>query len=212
MPRPNLARSIASEAKLAKRIAHEREDRGLSYEGLAKLMTDAGCAIQGSAIYKIEKGDPPRRVTVDELVALARVFEAGSIDEMLTPVELVERRQAQKLIAELGAAGEMFSETIARMMRLLIQFNKLADRNSELFEYVDRHWAASEGDLPALAAKIAAQITTDDKSSVVLEDAIGRLIDILQLVAGATAGRQEVRIDERKRAVPLADRPKGKAG
>lgn len=43
-------------------------------------MTDAGCPIQGSAIYKIEKADPPRRITVDELVAFATVFETSAVD------------------------------------------------------------------------------------------------------------------------------------
>lgn len=74
MPRPNPARSIEAESVLARRIAHERERLGLSYEGLAKLMTDLGCPMRGSAIFRIETGDPPRRITVNEYAALVQVF------------------------------------------------------------------------------------------------------------------------------------------
>jgi hypothetical protein len=45
----------------------------------------AGCAIQPSALYKVEKGDPPRRITVDELVALATVFEL-EVSDLLRPL------------------------------------------------------------------------------------------------------------------------------
>jgi hypothetical protein len=62
MPRPNAPREIRErgEANLARRLEYERTSRGLSYEALARAMADAGCPIQGSALYRIEKGDPPR--------------------------------------------------------------------------------------------------------------------------------------------------------
>lgn len=85
MPRPNPPRSLQSEDNLAQRIAYEREQRGLTYEGLAQRLTDVGCPIQGSAIYKIEKGMPRRRIVVDELVALGKVFYL-EITDLLVPV------------------------------------------------------------------------------------------------------------------------------
>lgn len=87
MPRPNRARSLESEENLQHRIAWEREQRGMTYEGLAKRMTDLGCAIHASAIYKIEKGNPPRKVTVSELIALSKIFETTT-DELLVPLDL----------------------------------------------------------------------------------------------------------------------------
>lgn len=121
MPRPNQPRSIASEQALARRIAHERERRGWSYDGLASRMTKAGCAIQSSAIYKIEKSDPPRRITVDELVAFAEVFAVPvqnlllppevaakeELVELLTAWEIARRKSAEAKEAEEGAWGSL---------------------------------------------------------------------------------------------------------
>lgn len=139
MPRANMRRSIDSESNLAERIAAERKSRGLSYEGLAKLMTDAGCSIQGSAIYKIEKGTPPRRVTVDELVALSRVLGA-SVDDLLTPIELVRKERAKALIDGLSPAGNAMLDGIGRLLGIYSDYFELAATDPELFEYVDGHW------------------------------------------------------------------------
>src|SRR5690348_16348038 len=97
MPRQNRARTIASEANLAARIARERGERGLSYESLAKAMADVGCPIDKSALHRIEKGRPPRKVSVDELVALSRVFQTA-IDELLLPPDLIDQRRALELV------------------------------------------------------------------------------------------------------------------
>ena len=88
MPRPNEQRAIHSEAGLARRIAFEREARGWTLDGLAKRMTDVGCPIHSSAIYKIESNDPPRRITVDELVGFSRVLGIP-VEELLLPPEQV---------------------------------------------------------------------------------------------------------------------------
>lgn len=82
MPRPNKGRTIPAESVLALRIAMERKARGWSYEQLADAMTEAGCPIQGSAIFKIEKGEPRRRIAVDELAALSLVW-AIPMDKMV---------------------------------------------------------------------------------------------------------------------------------
>ncbi len=74
MARPNKKRAVNAEANVAERIRREREARGWTLEGFAKRMEDVGCPIQPSAIYKIETSDPPRRITVDELVAFSRVL------------------------------------------------------------------------------------------------------------------------------------------
>lgn len=112
MPRPNQPRAVRAERDLAERIAHERKQRGMSYEGLAQRMTDAGCPINGSALYKIEHGTPRRRITVDELTALAEVFDLP-IDELLLPPSLVLSREALRLVDHWRALGDE-SARIAR--------------------------------------------------------------------------------------------------
>jgi transcriptional regulator with XRE-family HTH domain len=115
MPRLNPARSVEAESDVARRITYERRARGLSYDGLAKLMTEAGCPIQGSAIYKIEKGDPPRRVTVNELVALSRVLDVPIEGDtgLLVPAELIDQRYAQE-------AAEAVREAIDNIQRVTL--------------------------------------------------------------------------------------------
>lgn len=98
MPRPNRPRTILAEDHLARRIAIERERKDMSTDGLAQRMTDVGCAMTGSAIYKIEKGVPRRRITVDELVAFSQVFEVPIEDLLLPPEAVLERELARKLI------------------------------------------------------------------------------------------------------------------
>jgi transcriptional regulator with XRE-family HTH domain len=97
MPRPNPVRLLASEESLARRVAYERERREWSTEGLARRMTDVGCPIHQSAIWKIENGKPPRRITVDELVAFSRVFDV-SIEELLLPVDAARSKRAMELV------------------------------------------------------------------------------------------------------------------
>jgi transcriptional regulator with XRE-family HTH domain len=86
MPRPNPPRSINVEGQLASRIAYERDQRGWTNDGLARRMADLGCPIQGSAIYKIEKSTPRRRVTVNELAAFALAFDT-TVDDLVKPPE-----------------------------------------------------------------------------------------------------------------------------
>ena len=74
MPRPNKNRTIEAEDVLADRIARERKARAWTYKQLADAMTEEGCPIQPSAIYKVESGQPRRRVTVNELAALSAVW------------------------------------------------------------------------------------------------------------------------------------------
>ena len=97
MPRPNQPRRLASERALARRIAHERERNEMSYEGLALRMEKVGCPINASAIYKIEKSDPPRRITVDELVGFSLVFGI-EINNLLMPPELAAREDLVSLL------------------------------------------------------------------------------------------------------------------
>lgn len=85
MPRPNSERSIQVEDFLARRIEELRAERKWTYRDLAKEMGDVGCAIEPSAIQKIEKGAPRRRIVVNELVGFAAVFGVEIPDLLVSP-------------------------------------------------------------------------------------------------------------------------------
>src|SRR3954471_16942436 len=138
-PRPNRSRGMESEGSLAERIAWERDRRSLSYEALAKLMTDAGCSVQGSAIYRIEKGQPPRRVTVDELVALAEVFGVDRLEDLLEPVELIQQRRAREVASELHDVLFAFTEATKDALRLYLEYAHLAADSDDLRDYINSH-------------------------------------------------------------------------
>jgi transcriptional regulator with XRE-family HTH domain len=119
VPRPNPPRPLGCEANVARRVADERSYRGWTYEGLARRVTDAGCPIQASAIYKIEKGNPPRRISVDELVGFASAFGLPVTALLETPEQVAER-QVRELVAQLEAIlGNLKLEDATRI-RLLV--------------------------------------------------------------------------------------------
>ena len=138
MARLNKGRTIAAEANLADRIRMEREARSLTNEGLAKLMTDAGCSMHGSAIHKIENGEPRRRISVDELVAFASVFET-SVEELLTPVELLRKERAKQVVEEVEAARTKMVDAAAALVDAYAAYFDLAAYDPDLREYAEHH-------------------------------------------------------------------------
>jgi transcriptional regulator with XRE-family HTH domain len=126
MPRPNQERAVTFERNLAKRIQREREQRGWTYEALARRMTDAGCTMQPSAVHKIEKGSPPRRITVDEAVTFAGVF-GMTLNDLLQPPEVAATKRAMKLWERLGDVNE-------RLIKLRTEYGDLTDRLLNLLD------------------------------------------------------------------------------
>lgn len=120
MPRQNPIRDIRAESDLAQRIAWERERRGWTNEGLASRLTAAGCPIQPSAIYKIEKGDPPRRITVNELVAMANVFGLPVTDLLQSP-DAVSDPWVGHLVNKAEVALRELNAVVGEMEQLLIE-------------------------------------------------------------------------------------------
>lgn len=135
MPRPNPKRAITAERNLAARIATERQVRGWTYDSLAERMTAAGCPIQPSAIFKTEKGDPPRRITVNELYALSQVFEMPLVQLLTHPTldlpafawDLYERSMLQWQVY--GEAQRVAAGALARAEELQAEYNELLTRH-----------------------------------------------------------------------------------
>lgn len=109
MPPRKPGRAVAGEQHLAERIGAERERRGWSYEQLARAMTNAGCPMNQSAIYKIEKGEPRRRITVDELLGFAKVF-GTNISALVLEQSIVDDAQSAKLFQKWQEAEERAEE------------------------------------------------------------------------------------------------------
>lgn len=139
MARPNRPRAIGGEENLALRIAAEREQRCLSYEALAQAMTERGCPIQKSALQKIEKGKPRRGIKVDELIALADVFDV-EVQDLLTDMELIRKRHLQQVVARLDPAEDSLIQAVTDVMQVWIDFWELAADDPDGWEYVTNHW------------------------------------------------------------------------
>ncbi len=97
MARPNKGRTLEVESILAARIRRERVERDLTYEALSKQMEAVGCAIQPSAIQKIEKSG--RRIVVDEALAFSLVFDIP-IAELITPASVQQELQMKRDLLE----------------------------------------------------------------------------------------------------------------
>jgi len=72
-------------------------------------MTDAGCPIDQSAIFKIERTTPRRRIVVDEMVTFSQVFGLP-LDELLMPPELAVFKDLGRLVVEWDRARKATDE------------------------------------------------------------------------------------------------------
>ncbi len=137
---PKIGGSIGSEASLARRIRYERERLGMKPIALAKRMTDIGCPMNQSAIWKIENGDPPRRITVDELVGFSRVFGVP-VDDLLLAPEVAADDRMRELLMDLRAANAKRSDVLV-----------------EIVEHVRRH--------PRAESVLEEHLTEDDRLAI----------------------------------------------
>jgi transcriptional regulator with XRE-family HTH domain len=137
MPRIDPERTLANERNLAKRVEYERDERGWSYAGLARRMSDQGLPMQKSTIFKIEQGNPPRRISLDEAIGFARIFNL-KLDEMLMPMPQVLNRRAAELTRKynrsLAALSDAVTELIALHVELLTLGRSGDDRDRTIFE------------------------------------------------------------------------------
>lgn len=193
MPRPNRGRAIHAERNLAQRIAYERQrpDRRWSYDGLAKRMADAGCPIAGGALWKIENGDPPRKVTVDELVAFAKVFGEDDVNKLLEPVALIRSRRARELYDRIAHAWDVtIFDGVRELFDALVEYLELTHDEPEMSGLV-HDLLFPEGAGPSSANGIAS--VTDERGNVLasdlpnLRDALGALVRAAVTDAGDVA-------------------------
>lgn len=156
MPRPNRGRDVYAEEHVARRIMQERDARGWTNEGLAQRMTQVGCPLNQSAIYKIEHSRPRRRITVDELAAFSRVFDIPvqrllidpdlDVDERVSEALEEWRSLTEESIAFLEAHSRKMTN-VRNRLRALVSSSEAAERalRGQLQEMFPDDPAAAEG-------------------------------------------------------------------
>lgn len=137
MSRPNKRREIFAEVHLAERIAAERDARGWTNDGLAKRMTDAGCPMAASAIFKIEKAQPRRRIVVDELIAFAKVFGL-SLEDLLLPPEVARSQELKQLLLEYDEAQRALGPVLRASNNASNRVFDFVEAHPEMAETLDR--------------------------------------------------------------------------
>lgn len=144
MPRPNRPRTLGSERALAARIQLLCGQEGISYPELAKRMTEEeNCPIQPTALYKLH-GPRPRRITVNELVAIANVFDL-STDDLLRPIEVVRKEWADEVARDLVRATDGLYAAYAETLRAAIRLAEVAIDSPALFDFVRRRFDDAQG-------------------------------------------------------------------
>ncbi len=166
MPRTVPDRRRPEERFIARRIEFELKRRRWSYLELAKRMKDVGCRIDQSAVNKILKGHPPRRIAANELAAFAEVFGVP-VGRLMKPLEvdlsqemnalLEELHERRKTLLEASAAVADIVRKIALLLLGTDQFeprilNALAEQEKAMINMLDvllEAEAALRGDEPA---------------------------------------------------------------
>jgi transcriptional regulator with XRE-family HTH domain len=162
MPRKNPPRTVPFESNVAANLGRERERTGITFERLAERMTERGCPIQPSALHKIEKGDPPRRVTVNELMVMADVLGVKAFDLVDDPDKSVpsEVWQAVAQVEEHERAIERARRGIAEAVERLRAMLAGNDRHRVLLRRViAEDWA----DWPEVRAHLAPALRAPKK-------------------------------------------------
>jgi transcriptional regulator with XRE-family HTH domain len=115
MPRKTQS-TIGFEEKLASVVQSERERRGWSPAELARRLTEAGAPMNQTSIWKIENGEPRRRIMLDEAVAIARVLNL-SLYTMLEgrTVDAAVLEDVDRAAQHLNESSDLLAEMKARL-------------------------------------------------------------------------------------------------
>jgi transcriptional regulator with XRE-family HTH domain len=129
---PRRPRIPGPDERAAQRVRDERERLGLSQGELARLVTEAGVPMQQQAVWKIENGDPPRRISYGEAIAFCKVFGIEDVSELGKPREEVVNEELavlrQKEVPQLDGAGK---ELLAKLHHALLRERALVSGAAE---------------------------------------------------------------------------------
>lgn len=124
MPKARRQPTIYAEQNAVQRLSDAREARAIPIRRLAEMLTEAGCPMHASAVSDTLNGS--RRLSVDELVAFARVLDI-SLSQLVNPKAYAEKElerlhaQAQFEVAlqefateNLQRANERYTRAVSR--------------------------------------------------------------------------------------------------
>ncbi|WP_395295245.1 helix-turn-helix domain-containing protein [Kitasatospora hibisci] len=137
-----------SEEHAAERVRLEREYLGWSTGELAKRMTAAGYPMNQSSVWRIESGEPRRRINLDEAIGFAKVFGLP-LEEFLGPPE----SSSNKHIADV-------TDVVLDMYRRLLDLMK---STGDAFKVVDQYCAMFPQHAAELNDRIARAIAEENR-------------------------------------------------
>ncbi|GAA2103552.1 hypothetical protein GCM10009759_39050 [Kitasatospora saccharophila] len=137
-----------SEEHAAERVRLEREYLGWSTGELAKRMTAAGYPMNQSSVWRIESGEPRRRINLDEAIGFAKVFGL-TLEEFLGP----PASSSDKHIAEV-------TDVVLDMYRRLLDLMK---STGNAFKLVDQYCAMFPQHAEELNSRIARALTEENR-------------------------------------------------
>jgi len=212
MPRPRRPRSIGGEDNLAERIRREMTTRGWSYARLANAMKSAGCDINPASLQKSlapKPGTSPRAIRVDEMIALAAVFQV-SMTNLLTGVNLLDQDDVREALDDMDKADDLIGQAVQLMLSAEVTLYRTTRFGSpETRQTIidgNQYWWKSTG-----PDKIAPRQASPDSvalSTEAIRDGIDDLKAIVSAIAMTWVGAEDDRQHGRKTpGPPIGSRP-----
>jgi transcriptional regulator with XRE-family HTH domain len=121
---------LYSEGNAAARVALEREVRGWSTTELAERVTKAGVRMNQTAVWRIENGEPRRRINLDEALAFSRVFELPLEELMSPPLEGIDM-DGRRLVQEAVEAFYESRDAQDRLHRAVVATTEYIEAHSD---------------------------------------------------------------------------------
>jgi transcriptional regulator with XRE-family HTH domain len=167
MPR-RTPRAQGADELAPRRIRYERERRGWSTAELARQVTDAGAPIRQQAIWEIENRHPPRRISLGEAIAIAKVFDLDILD-LTDPPDSVLTARMRSLIEDFDALEDEARALVLRTLRVAQQLEKVNQEADPLLAYMG--WT----DARMRTSGIRKHLTTTADLLIRIRDELARL-------------------------------------
>ncbi len=184
------------EDNLARRLRRERENRGWSFSHMARAVSEAGASMPPNAVSRIESRE--RRITVDELLAFARVL-GTSVDGLLTDLDALDDARAAAALRTLAEGmGGLFDSaaTLALAFRSLAALRLDAtESGADVADYVEGHLQRTLAYPEAKFRERFPEPNDDDLAVLLAVERIAQEAAVQLLVLGHAAAIREATPD-----------------